>query len=397
MLREHKIGILCLMLINMQDGFDLLSIAFAASSISKQWGLSQSSLGLVFSASLMGMLIGATFISPYADKVGRKPMIIMGLLLSGIGMIWAGMSADVKWLFTGRLITGIGVGAIIASINTLASEYATDENRSSMIALLQLGFPIGAFASGYLCLWILDIATWRHIFFLGAVFSFIFIPVVFFLPASKDYSKLNHQNHERAGIFKLQEVLTVDYRYKTFLICLSFLLLLMTLYFLLSWVPKLFVDLGYSDSEGNRAGRLINLIGMAGIIAIGYLALKFNMTKLSAMFLVSLAVLMTFISFYSPSVFILTLLVATLGFFTHGAMIGLYSTVPTLFPAQLRATGTGVAIGVSRLGAVAGPALAGYLLQWGVEPQKLFLIFGLPALVGAVCIYKLRHHAHQQS
>ena len=171
----------------------------------------------------------------------------------------------------------------------------------------------------------------------------------------------------------------------------------MTLYFLLSWVPKLFVDLGYSDSEGNRAGRLINLIGMAGIIAIGYLALKFNMTKLSAMFLVSLAVLMTFISFYSPSVFILTLLVATLGFFTHGAMIGLYSTVPTLFPAQLRATGTGVAIGVSRLGAVAGPALAGYLLQWGVEPQKLFLIFGLPALVGAVCIYKLRHHAHQQS
>ena len=68
----------------------------------------------------MGMLIGATFMSPYADRIGRKPMIIMGLLLSGIGMICAGMSVDVKWLFAGRLITGIGVGAIIASINTLA-------------------------------------------------------------------------------------------------------------------------------------------------------------------------------------------------------------------------------------------------------------------------------------
>lgn len=392
MLREHKIGIFCLMLINMQDGFDLLSIAFAASSISKQWGLSQSSLGLVFSASLMGMLIGATFMSPYADRIGRKPMIIMGLLLSGIGMICAGMSVDVKWLFAGRLITGIGVGAIIASINTLAAEYATDKNRSTMIALLQLGFPIGAFASGYLCLWILDIATWRYIFFLGAALSFIFIPVVFILPASNEYSRIENYKQGRPGLFKLQEVLTVKYKYRTFLICLSFLLLLMTLYFLLSWVPKLFVDLGYSDSEGNRAGRLINLIGMIGIIAIGFLALKFNMAKLSAIFLVALAVLMTFISIYSPSVFILTLLVATLGFFTHGAMIGLYSTVPTLFPPQLRATGTGVAIGVSRIGAVAGPALAGYLLQWGVEPQKLFLIFGLPALIGALCIYKLRQH-----
>ena len=294
MLREHKIGIFCLMLINMQDGFDLLSIAFAASSISKQWGLSQSSLGLVFSASLMGMLIGATFMSPYADRIGRKPMIIMGLLLSGIGMICAGMSVDVKWLFAGRLITGIGVGAIIASINTLAAEYATDKNRSTMIALLQLGFPIGAFASGYLCLWILDIATWRYIFFLGAALSFIFIPVVFMLPASNEYSRIENYKQGRPGLFKLQEVLTVKYKYRTFLICLSFLLLLMTLYFLLSWVPKLFVDLGYSDSEGNRAGRLINLIGMVGIIAIGFLALKFNMAKLSATFLVALPVLVTF-------------------------------------------------------------------------------------------------------
>ena len=157
------------------------------------------------------------------------------------------------------------MGAIIASINTLAAEYATDKNRSTMIALLQLGFPIGAFASGYLCLWILDIATWRYIFFFGAALSFIFIPVVFLLPASNEYSRIENHKQDRAGLFKLQEVLTVEYRYRTFLICLSFLLLLMTLYFLLSWVPKLFVDLGYLDSEGNRAGRLINLIGMVGI------------------------------------------------------------------------------------------------------------------------------------
>ena len=106
--RENKIGLFFLTLINMQDGFDLLAISYAANSISNDWGIERSDLGWVFSAALFGMLLGATFLSPYADRIGRKAITVIGLILSGVGMIMAAMSPDISWLLTGRFITGIG-------------------------------------------------------------------------------------------------------------------------------------------------------------------------------------------------------------------------------------------------------------------------------------------------
>ena len=150
--------------------------------------------------------------------------------------------------------------------------------------------------------------------------------------------------------------------------------------------------MGFTASEGNRAGRLINLVGMAGIIAIGFIALRVNITKATAFFFIGLAVMMLIIANVSPSMVMITVLVGITGFFTHGAMIGLYSTVPGLFPVELRAAGSGWAIGVSRIGAVCGPLLAGYLLTWGMSEQQLFLIFTPAAIVAAISVALLYKH-----
>ena len=241
----NKLGLLILTLINMQDGFDLLAISFAANAISTDWGVQRSELGWVFSAALFGMLFGATFLSPYADRFGRKIITIVGLILSGIGMIMAAVSPSIMWLLIGRLITGIGVGAIIASLNTLAAEYAGSKLRSTMISIFQLGFPIGAILAGYICLWLLDIGTWRHVFAFGAGLSFVFVPIVFFLPESPEYLK-QAENKKSAKPGKLTTLFSETYRTRTLLISISFFLQLMVLYFLLSWVPKLIEDMGHS-------------------------------------------------------------------------------------------------------------------------------------------------------
>ena len=120
----NKLGLLILTLINMQDGFDLLAISFAANAIFNDWGIQRSELGWVFSAALFGMLFGATFLSPYADRYGRKIITIVGLLLSGVGMIMAAVSPSIMWLLFGRLITGIGVGAIIRWLRNRRGRYS---------------------------------------------------------------------------------------------------------------------------------------------------------------------------------------------------------------------------------------------------------------------------------
>ena len=395
--RENKIGLFFLTLINMQDGFDLLAISYAANSISNDWGIERSDLGWVFSAALFGMLLGATFLSPYADRIGRKAITVIGLILSGVGMIMAAMSTDISWLLTGRFITGIGVGAIITSLNTLVSEYSGPKLRSTMIAVFQLGFPIGAVLAGYICLWLLNIGTWRHVFAFGAGLSFFFVPIVFFLPESKEFLTMRTQSQASEALRKrnkagLRQIFSKQYIYRTSLISLSFFLQLMVLYFMLSWMPKLIEDMGFTAAEGNRAGRLINLVGMIGIVVIGFIALRINITKVTAFFFIGLAIMMLLLANISPSMAMITVFVGITGFFTHGAMIGLYSTVPGLFPVELRAAGSGWAIGVSRIGAVCGPLLAGYFLTWGLSEQQLFLLFTPAAIVAAMSVSLLYLH-----
>lgn len=396
--QANKLGIFVLTLINMQDGFDLLAISFAANSIASDWGIGRADLGWVFSAALLGMLFGATFLSPLADRYGRKLVTIIGLVLSGLGMALAAVSPSLTWLLIGRLITGIGVGAIITSLNTLAAEYAGEKLRSTMISIFQLGFPIGAIFAGYICLWLLDIGTWRHVFAFGAALSFIFVPVVFFLPESAEYLDFKKTEVTRSGSRtqnrlanpgKFSMLFAKPYRSRTILISLSFFLQLMVLYFLLSWTPKLVEDMGFTAAEGNRAGRMINMVGMIGIFAIGFIALRVNVTKATIGFYVGLAVMLALIATASPSLGVLTALIAITGFFTHGAMIGLYSTVPSLYPVELRAAGSGLAIGISRLGAVFGPVIGGYLLGFGVSEQNLFFAFIPAAVVAAICVLLL--------
>lgn len=392
--RANKIGLLVLTLINMQDGFDILAISFVANAISDDWAIQRSELGWVFSAALFGMLFGATFLSPYADKYGRKIITIIGLILSGLGMIMAAMSPNISWLLTGRFLTGIGIGAIITSLNTLAAEYAGQTLRSTMISIFQIGFPIGAVLAGYICFWLLDIGTWRHVFAFGAALSFSFVPIIFFLPESEEYLKHKmttevspEQTVHQTG--RLSALFTKQYRSRTLLISASFFFQLLVLYFLLSWVPKIIEDMGHSAADGNRAGRVINLVGMLGVFVLGFTALYINVTKITAFFLIGLAMILTLIATLSPELTILMALIAVSGFFTHGAMIGLYSTVPSLYPVELRAAGSGWAIGISRLGAVFGPLIAGYLLGFGISEQHLFYAFVPPALLASLCVFIL--------
>lgn len=405
-----------LALVNMQDGFDILAISFAAQAITDDWGISRASLGIVFSAGLLGMMLGAMFLAPIADHFGRKIATIMGLSVSGVGMLVAMAAVNIEILVAGRILTGLGVGTILASLNTLVSEYSGPKYRVICIALFQLGFPVGAFLSGFAVAWLLDIGSWRYVFAFGAFTSFFFIPIIMILPESTAYlakkngkdalDQINHINARfgRAPIAVLPKVeddeklsftqslkslLSAQYALKTVLIWFAFFLVLTILYFLLSWIPKIVIDMGFSEDQGNQAGRLINLYGMIGIIILGALSLKFRPSIIVSFYMAALMILLlSFASFGTQFAYIL-LAVSLFGVFIHGSMIGLYSTTPSLYPSHIRATGTGWAIGISRFGAVLGPALAGFLFDAGWKPEGIFKLFAIPAALAALAAYIL--------
>lgn len=130
--------------INMLDGFDVLVVAFTASSIATDWSIPNSSLGIILSAGLFGMAAGSLFLAPYADHIGRRYMILAGLVIITIGKLASAFSQSVWQLVSARLFTGLGIGGLLASMNVLVAEYSSRKYRSLAISFLQSGYPIGA-------------------------------------------------------------------------------------------------------------------------------------------------------------------------------------------------------------------------------------------------------------
>ena len=419
--RFQIVALLALACLNMQDGFDILAISYAAGAIAESWQIERSSLGIVLSAGLFGMMIGAMALSPFADKIGRRAITVIGLALSGTGMLIAALAPSIELLVLGRVITGLGIGAILASLNTLVAEFAGEKYRGRAIAIFQLGFPMGAWLSGFLVAWLLDIGSWRHVFAFGAASSFVFIPVMLLLPESMDFLAKSGRSDALARINKTRKKLgwsmldalpdtaaqanagsasqsalgavaslfVPKYIARTLLIWTAFFLLLTTLYFLLSWAPRIIEDMGFTAAQGNQGGRLINLVGMAGITVLGILGVIIRPSLLTSFYLLALSVALVVLGSVSGSFAITLLLMGTIGFFIHGSMIGLYATAPALYPAEMRATGMGWAIGLSRFGAVLGPASAGFFLDAGWTPQDLFKAYAGIALAAAAVVWFL--------
>jgi MFS family permease len=172
----------------------------------------------------------------------------------------------------------------------------------------------------------------------------------------------------------------------TLLICLSFFMLMLSFYFVLSWTPKNLVDLGFSVSQGIFASVLLNVGGILGGLAFGYLAGKSHARKVSPFFLAALFV--SIVGFGALHSGIVPVMIGAFvaGFFLIGSMATLYALVPQIYPALVRNTGTGLAIGFGRLGAVVGPYLGGLLIAAGWQRFAYYAVLALPVLISALAV-----------
>ena len=405
--------------LNALDGFDVLSSAFAAPGISKEWGVSREALGIVLSAELVGMGFGSVLLGGIADKLGRKPAMLACLVVMAIGMYMAHAAMGVSELTIWRFITGLGIGGMLAATNAVTAESTSKAGRSLSMAIYVIGYPLGGVIGGFAAqTWLLQVYDWRAVFLFGAVVTAIMIPLVAlfvpettaFLNAARPANALDRINRTLAAFAKpalsalkapvagaakpkITEILSNPrLRPVTLLLAFGYMFHTITFYYILKWAVKIVADYppGYSQPEAASVLTYANIGGALGGLLFGFLMKRWHIKGPTvAMLLLGVAAVTAFgRGFDTMWGWRVAAIMAM--FFTNGAIVGYYSAFALGFPAHARATGAGFVLGVGRLGAAGSPIIAGFLFK-ALGDEQLLLVSFLMSLgsVAALVLFLL--------
>ena len=397
------------------DGFDTQAIGYVAPALAKEWGLTKSALGPVFSAGLFGLMIGALVFGPLADRIGRKKIIIFSTLAFGIGTLATVWAQDAGMLLALRFCTGLGLGGAMPNAVALTSEFSPHRRRATMVMTMFCGFSVGAALGGLLAAALIPQFGWRSVFLVGGLAPLLLVPVLALrLPESVRFLALKGEAtdevaallgrinpsavfatatqfvvHEPAlaGIPVLQ-LFRGGRTIATLLLWIVFFMSLLDLYFLSNWLPTVLNDLGASVSIAAVVGSMLQVGGVVGTIVLGRFIDRFSFRALALVYLIAVAAVGA-IGQLGHSIVLVTMAIFAAGFCIVGGQIGANALAATFYPTSVRATGVGWALGIGRVGSIIGPLVGGALLALKWSTASVFMSAACAALCAAVAAFSL--------
>jgi MFS transporter, AAHS family, 4-hydroxybenzoate transporter len=401
-------------ILNMNDGIDVLVVSFTGSEIVKELGLSDTALGGIFSAGVAGMTLGCLFLAPLGDSLGRRKIFIFALIFITSGMFGVYLAHSYGLILTARFITGLGIGGILPTMATAASEFSNNKTRDFNVGLIQGGWPLGAIFTGFFCAWAVPQFGWRFAFLVAGYVSLaMLIAVVVFMPDSLAFlakkqpvnahadinnllAKMGHEGIEslpakpqNAPSVLLKDLFAPAYKASTIRLWIGIFFGFLTLYTVMSWVPKIAKSAGMPFEMATYAGTALNIGAFIGVIAMGLSVTRLGVRKTMLGFmLIACGIMLTYANLPLTHT-IMFVLIFFIGFFVQGGFNAFFPTATRIYPSVMRSTGVGLAMGMGRFGAILGPFLYGYLSDAGLGVSTLFTLFSMPLLVAGFMAYSI--------
>lgn len=400
------------------EGYDILVISFAAPAITEELQVSPDKLGMVFSAGLLGMTIGAMFLGALADVYGRRIVVSLGLMVAGLATSAVILTSSVTELLVARFVAGLALGALVVSLPSLVSEFSPRRYRTLILSILFSASSLGSVFGGLVSAAVIDSYGWRNLFFTAGmatmalgVIAYFFIPetISFIVKRRPEnaFERVNHvlryighepierlpqlggeESRESASVVGL---FSPSRRTTTILMWSAFLFGYAAVYFFASWVPQIMRNLGVSHEQAIRSGVVVAVGGMVGTALIGWLGRWWVLSSIvtRAFYLaVALVIVLAALThvFDDVPIMLSWMVLFGIGMTLMGGFANLYTVVLTIYPPQIRNTGLGWCSGIGRVGAVVSPALAGLLIALAVPLPAILLYFAVPVLVAALTL-----------
>lgn len=418
-LSSFQVGLLLLCgLCLIMDGFDVQAMGYVAPAIIQEWHVSKAALGPVFGAGLFGLLVGSLVLTPLADRVGRRPVLILSTFFFAACMLLTTRVHTIPSLLALRFVSGLGLGSIMPNAMALAGEYSPARNRVTRMMLVSCGFTVGAAIGGFVSAALIPAFGWQAVFYVGGLVpALLALAMVIWLPESIQFMALRKRPHAQiarwlrkldasiafgpesqvavkeapAGGTPVAELFREGRTRVTLLLWLISFMNLINLYFLSNWLPTLIKDAGYSTQVAVLVGTSLQVGGIVGTLTLGALINRFGFTRvLGACFLLA-SVSVAAIGSVAALLPVLIVTVVIAGFCIVGGQPALNALAGTYYPTALRSTGIGWSLGIGRIGSVIGPVIGGQLiaLQW--TNGALFAAASVPVMISTLSIARLHY------
>jgi len=398
------------------DGFDLVVLGTVIPTLIKSQELGFDAVGATFAAtiSLVGVGLGALFIAPLSDRLGRRNLLVACVTWFSIFTIAVVFAPNVAWFSTFRLLAGLGLGACLPAALAYMNDYAPAGTAGKSTTRTMTGYHVGAVATAFLALMV--IPSWRTMFVVGGLAGLALVPFLWFklpetlppvhhVPAAAKspagaairgevaHGTAHDTAHETVHAAapeeeraSFRELGRKPYPLIAAGVGVASFMGLLLVYGLNTWLPQLMASAGYSLNAGLALLLVLNVGAVVGLLIAGVLADRHGTKRIVLLWFGLSAAFLAALSIQIQNEVVLYAAVFVTGVFVFSSQVLVYAWVTQLFPVRLRGTALGFAAGVGRLGAILGPAVTGTLVAAGIAYPWGFYVFAGAAVLAVLAL-----------
>lgn len=357
--------------------------SFVIAALASEWALTPNEMGWIGSVNSIGMAVGALVFGVFADKVGRKKIFMITLILFSVA---SGLSALTTTLFAFmalRFLVGMGLGGELPVASTLVSESVAAKERGRVVVLLESFWAAGWIVSAVIAYFIIPEYGWRVALLITALPAFYAIYLRLKLPDSPQFTSKNTET--RSIIQNMKDVWSKKFAKATLMLWIVWFTVVFSYYGMFLWLPSVMVMKGFSLIQSFEYVLIMTLAQLPGYFSAAWLIEKAGRKFVLVTYLLGTAA-SAFVFGSAESTAILIASGMLLSFFNLGAWGALYAYSPEQYPTVIRATGSGMAASVGRIGGILGPLLVGTLVTAGYEIGWIFGIFCIAIVIGVIAV-----------
>lgn len=374
------------------DAMDVGMLSFVIVALQKEWGLSSQEMGWIGSINSVGMAVGALLFGILADRLGRKSVFIITLLLFSIGSGLTALSTTLAVFLILRFLIGMGLGGELPVASTLVSESVEAHERGKIVVLLESFWAGGWLIAAIISYFVIPKYGWQVAMVLSAIPAIYALYLRWNLPDSPRFEKVEKR---QSVITNIKAVWSGEYRKATIMLWVLWFCVVFSYYGMFLWLPSVMVLKGFSLIKSFQYVLIMTLAQLPGYFTAAWFIERLGRKFVLVTYLIGTAC-SAYIFGIAESLTTLMIAGMLLSFFNLGAWGALYAYTPEQYPTVIRGTGAGMAAAFGRIGGILGPLLVGYLVASQASLSLIFTIFCASILFGAFAVVVLGQETKQQ-